>query len=100
MTSHEARIEAAAKASHKARQARGFSGTAEWEYEPAEIRSLFMESTRAAITAYLAGDVVVPREATATMIDAANLNGALGTDEEIASDYRAMVSAATEMEQK
>lgn len=40
------------------------------------------------------GMVMVPREPSDRMIHAAKRNGAEGSDEEIASDYRAMIAAA------
>lgn len=40
------------------------------------------------------GMVMVPREPSDQMIYAAKWNGAEGSDEEIASDYRAMIAAA------
>ena len=47
-------LEAVARAIHAARQARGFSGAAAWEYEPADIQSLYLFTAAAAIDAFLA----------------------------------------------
>ena len=46
-------VERVAKAIHSARQSRGFSGSAAWEYEPANILELYRATARAAIAAML-----------------------------------------------
>jgi hypothetical protein len=59
-------IEAMARAIHQERQFAGFGGKATWEYEPADIRALHLQTARAALAAFRAwladeGLVVVPK---------------------------------------
>lgn len=45
------KIEQVARAILKARQARGLSGEADWEFEPAKIQRIYLDTARAAIKA-------------------------------------------------
>lgn len=97
-TSHEASIEAdrrqLAIEAMRAKRA---------ELQHAPLDRIYGELFDAGKAAYLAGDVVVPREATQAMIDAGQQAIPAGHGQAwlyAPHAYRAMVSAATEMEQK
>lgn len=121
--SHEARIEAAAKAMESAElgyhlRLTGLvdgvhtytltydDGTPPLNFDNIDDGYAHIASKRrlaqatAAITAYLAGDVVVPREETTAMLAAGQKAWVADELKRSSTLYRAMVSAATEMEQK
>ena len=94
-TSHEARIEAAARATIAQEQDCWDIPAADWDVVSLKLHG-FWAQAEAAITAYLAGDVVVPREATAAMLEAGQKAWLSDEMRRSSTLYRAMVSAATE----
>lgn len=70
-----------------------------WEYDEAKLEFPAVPAGTKMHPLYAApvvpdDMVMVPREPSDQMIHAAKRNGAEGSDEEIASDYRAMIAAA------
>ena len=88
----DAMVEAGARAACDS-----YFGAGEFDRLDSEQRSVFIMCERAALTAALAGRVVVPREPTLAMINAVDTGGEMFTSPftSIEGLYSAMIAAAT-----
>jgi hypothetical protein len=96
-------IEAMARAIHQERQSAGFGGKATWEYEPADIRAIHLQTARGGLAALrqwleAEGLVVVPRDSTMQMCQQGDCTTAMafegGYQCEAEAVWDRMISAA------